>query len=58
MRLHSAFLSEILDPEAVHGLGDYFLKPFVKNVAIIETELDTENAKVSAEEVYRSDKRG
>ena len=50
MRLHSAFLSEILDPEAVHGLGDYFLKPFVKNVAIIETELDTENAKVSAEE--------
>ena len=50
VRLHSAFLSEILDPEAVHGLGDYFLKPFVTNVAKIETELDTKNAEVSVEE--------
>ena len=50
VRLHSAFLSEILDPEAVHGLGDYFLKPFVKKVTKIETELDTKNAEVSVEE--------
>lgn len=50
VRLHSAFLSEIIDPNAVHGLGDYFLKPFVKNVAKIETELDTKNAEVSVEE--------
>lgn len=50
VRLHSAFLSEILDPNAVHGLGDYFLKPFVKKVTKIETELDTKNAEVSVEE--------
>ena len=50
VRLHSAFLSEILDPKAVHGLGDYFLKPFVKKVTKIETELDTKNAEVSVEE--------
>lgn len=50
VRFHSAFLSEILDPNAVHGLGDYFLKPFVKKVTKIETELDTKNAEVSVEE--------
>ena len=50
VRFHSAFLSEILDPKAVHGLGDYFLKPFVKKVTKIETELDTKNAEVSVEE--------
>ena len=50
VRLHSAFLSEILDPNAVHRLGDYFLKPFVKKVTKIETELDTKNAEVSVEE--------
>lgn len=49
-RLHSAFLSELLDPKAVHGLGDYFLKPFVKDVAKIEIELDTKNAMVSVEQ--------
>lgn len=50
VRLHSAFLSELLNPSAVHGLGDYFLKPFVKDVAKIETMLDTKNAEVSVEQ--------
>ena len=50
VRLHSAFLSEILNPSAVHGLGDYFLKPFVRDIAKIEIELDTKNAEVSVEQ--------
>ena len=50
VRFHSAFLRELLDPNAVHGLGDYFLKSFVKDVAKIETMLDTKNAEVSVEQ--------
>jgi hypothetical protein len=50
VRLHSAFLSEILNPSAVHGLCDYFLKPFVRDIAKIEIELDTKNAEVSVEQ--------
>lgn len=50
VRLHSAFLSEILNPSAVHGLGDYFLKPFVRDIAKIEIELDTKNAELSVEQ--------
>lgn len=50
VRLHSAFLSEILNPSAVHGLGDYFLKPFVRDIAKSEIELETKNAEVSVEQ--------
>lgn len=32
VRLHSAFLAELLNPNGDHGLGDHFLKSFINNV--------------------------
>ena len=32
VRLHSAFLAELLNPNGDHGLGDRFLKSFIDNV--------------------------
>lgn len=32
VRLHSAFLAELLNPEGSHGLGDKFLKAFVEEI--------------------------
>ena len=52
VRLHSAFLGELLNPDGDHGLGDGFLKSFVEtiiNQVDPEFEIDTKTCKVSVE---------
>lgn len=50
VRLHSAFLSALLDPKGDHGLGDSFLKTFIEICTNIPIEIfDTQNAKVNVE---------
>lgn len=52
VRLHSAFLGELLNPNGDHGLGDGFLKAFVDTIikqVDPEFEIDTKTCKVSVE---------
>lgn len=52
VRLHSAFLAELLNPNGDHGLGDKFLDAFLKIVIKREKtifEFDTKSAKVFCE---------
>lgn len=50
VRLHSTFLSALLDPKGDHGLGDSFLKTFIEICTNIPIErFDTQNAKVNVE---------
>ena len=50
VRLHSAFLAVLLDPEGDHGLGDSFLKTFIETCTNIPIEtFDTQNATVHVE---------
>ena len=47
VRLHSKFISELLNPEGSHGQGSVFLKMLVEEVGV--TEFDCEAAKVEIE---------
>lgn len=52
VRLHSAFLGELLNPDGNHGLGDKFLKAFVETIIKPidpEFEIDTKTCKVFIE---------
>ena len=52
VRLHSAFLAELLNPDGDHGLGDKFLDSFIKQVVKkVEPnfEIDTKSCHVSSE---------
>ncbi len=52
VRLHSAFLAELLDPDGNHGLGDKFLIAFVESIIKrVEPvfEIDTRSCKVHVE---------
>ena len=53
VRLHSAFLAELLNPEGSHGLGKQFLELFLNMVVRKSKEepfyFETENAKVYVE---------
>lgn len=52
VRLHSAFLAELLNPKGTHGLGDKFLKSFLSLVVNHYRplfKLDTTSAEVSVE---------
>lgn len=52
VRLHSAFLAELLNPEGSHGLGKQFLELFLNMVVRKNKEnfyFETENAKVHVE---------
>ena len=53
VRLHSAFLAELLNPEGSHGLGKQFLELFLNMVVRKSKEepfyFETENAKVHVE---------
>ena len=52
VRLHSAFLGELLKPDGDHGLGDKFLKAFVEIIikqVNPEFTIDTKTCKVSVE---------
>lgn len=50
VRLHSAFLAELLNPKGNHGLEDAFLKAFIKIVKLDNFDFDTENCDVEVEE--------
>lgn len=52
VRLHSAFLGELLNPDGDHGLGDEFLKAFVDTInkqVNPEFTIDTKTCKVYVE---------
>ena len=51
VRLHSAFLAELLNPNGDHGLGDCFLKSFINNVICKKRKFEFEccSAKVDVE---------
>ena len=51
VRLHSAFLGELLKPDGDHGLGDKFLKAFVDIIKQVNPEftIDTKTCKVYVE---------
>lgn len=52
VRLHSAFLGELLNPDGNHGLGDRFLTAFIDTIikgVDPEFEIDTKTCKVSVE---------
>lgn len=49
-RTHSAFISELLDPNGSHGLGDQFLQSFVNTIDCLKSwHFDTQSAKVHKE---------
>ena len=50
VRLHSAFLAELLNPDGNHGLGDKFLKAFIKDVINDDSfQFDSASAKPQVE---------
>lgn len=52
VRLHSAFLAELLNPNGDHGLGDKFLQAFINDVVLNNKEsfsFDTNSAKINVE---------
>ncbi len=52
VRLHSAFLAELLNPNGDHGLGDKFLQAFIDDIVHKNKEtfaFDTQSAKVYVE---------
>lgn len=49
VRLHSAFLAELLNPQGDHGLGDKFLVAFLEKVLNNNSSIDTESAEVFKE---------
>ena len=61
VRTHSRFISELLNPNGVHGLNDEFLKLFIETLRI-ETQLDTDTAWVEQEhkriDIFISDSKG
>lgn len=49
-RTHSAFLAELLNPQGSHGVGDRFLRAFLKSVDCLKDwEFDTTDAQVKIE---------
>jgi hypothetical protein len=49
VRLHSAFLAELLDPAGTHGKKDIFLRLFVESICSKGLMFDTSSAKVDIE---------
>lgn len=49
VRLHSAFLAELLNPNGSHGLSDTFLKLFIEEVKLPDNYINTQ--KVSSEKI-------
>lgn len=45
VRLHSAFLAELLNPKGKHGMGDSFLTAFLETLGIPSDFLNTKNIK-------------
>lgn len=49
VRLHSAFLAELLNPNGQHGMKDEFLKSFIKQANLSDLGIDTMNCQVDTE---------
>lgn len=52
VRLHSAFLAELLNPNGDHGLGDKFLQAFIQDIINKRKEsfhFDTKSSKINVE---------
>lgn len=49
VRMHSAFIAELLNPKGSHGQKDIFLKLFIKAFCFKETDVDTESCRVEIE---------
>lgn len=49
VRLHSAFLAELLNPKGNHGLGDKFLVAFLEKKLNSNSSIDTDSVNVSKE---------
>lgn len=49
VRMHSAFIAELLNPQGSHGQGAIFLKMFVEDFCFKEQSLDFESCKVTLE---------
>ncbi|MDB5155386.1 MAG: hypothetical protein JWR50_93 [Mucilaginibacter sp.] len=50
VRMHSAFIAELLNPNGTHGQKDAFLKLFVNFFCFKENLIDTKSCKVKVEE--------
>lgn len=49
VRMHSAFLAELLNPKGSHGQKDVFLKLFIKSFCFKGVEIDSASCKVEVE---------
>lgn len=49
VRMHSAFIAELLDPKGCHGLGNTFLNLFIEKALQSSVEFDTSTATVEVE---------
>lgn len=52
---HSAILAELLNPNGMHGLGDFFLKEFLHRISF--DSFPTKNAIIKKEEVITNNRR-
>lgn len=50
VRMHSAFIAELLNPNGSHGQKDVFLELFIKAFCFKERLIDTESCKVKVED--------
>src|ERR1700749_5058851 len=50
VRMHSAFLAELLNPNGTHGQKDAFLKLFIKAFCFKNNPIDTASCRVKVEE--------
>jgi hypothetical protein len=56
---HSKFIAMLLDPKGDHGMGDLFLKLFIKIIAIKKYDIiDYSAAKVETEKSFRNGQNG
>ncbi|MES2063087.1 MAG: PD-(D/E)XK nuclease family protein [Bacteroidota bacterium] len=49
VRMHSAFIAELLNPKGSHGQKDTFLKLFIKSFCFKQNDIDTESCTVHVE---------
>lgn len=49
VRMHSAFIGELLDPTGSHGQGDIFLKLFINQFKLNKNDYDIHSCKVTIE---------
>jgi hypothetical protein len=50
VRLHSAFLAELLNVNGSHGCGDVFLKAFIEEMNLQDLDFEVQGSNVETEE--------